>query len=95
MMDHLEKIHWAIQTTLELLKGFSLSSLPAEPLRSILDRACGNLEEAGVLRDRKVVVDQLLERAEEGGLGDPRHRHGSLPHPKRGGSPPLPLPCMI
>ncbi|GGA42293.1 transcriptional regulator MtlR [Kroppenstedtia guangzhouensis] len=71
MMDHLEKIHWAIQTTLELLKGFSLSSLPAEPLRSILDRACGNLEEAGVLRDRKVVVDRLLERAEEGGLGIP------------------------
>ncbi len=92
-MDHLEKIHWAIQTTLELLKGFSLSSLPAEPLRSILDRACGNLEDAGVLRDRKVVVIGCWNgrRKED---WESRHRHGSLPHPKRGGSAP-PLPCMI
>ncbi|MFD1408859.1 PRD domain-containing protein [Kroppenstedtia eburnea] len=70
-MDRLENIQLLIQTTLELVKGFSLSSLPAEPLRSLLDRACGKLEETGVLRDGKPVVDRLLERAEGGGLGIP------------------------
>ncbi len=70
-VDQLENIQCLIQSTLELVKGFSLSSLPAEPLESLLARVCGELEKSGVLRDRNLVVDRLLERAEDGGLGIP------------------------
>lgn len=70
-IESLEKIQLYVKTTMELLKGFSLSSLPGGRLQGTLEQACKKLEEAGVLRDRKVVLNRLLERAQGGGLGIP------------------------
>ncbi len=74
---NIEGLH-SLQTTLTyvlgLLERFSYRKIrhPIECLESVLEEICKEVEQRGIISNRKIVVKQLLAREKLGGLGIPQ-----------------------
>ncbi|PTX61281.1 BglG family transcriptional antiterminator [Melghirimyces profundicolus] len=72
VLEAMERVREAVECTLMILRGFSLTRIPAaSTLPAVLETVCERLAAEGVLREPAVVMDQLLARERLGGLGIP------------------------
>ncbi|MFC7440474.1 BglG family transcription antiterminator [Laceyella putida] len=69
----LESLHTSLGHAIDLMKNFHLLKIENQNmgLKEILFQACETLESQGILKQSESVVDQLLEREKQGGLGIP------------------------
>ncbi|WP_240371257.1 BglG family transcription antiterminator [Anoxybacteroides rupiense] len=59
------------ETIVQLLHGFTLQLVQARSVHEVLERACGRLQEKGIIQEAEQVLTELMRREQIGGLGIP------------------------
>jgi mannitol operon transcriptional antiterminator len=77
-LNQLESVHSLLGHAIDLMKNFDLIKIENQymSLKEILFQACKTLEYKGIIKRNEPVVQQLLEREKQGGLGIPDARLG-------------------